>query len=237
MIKAIVFDFVQTLGSAADGYKKAEKNSQEKLYEKLGGTSVVNWDKYKELYRQERKEHFLRSDFSRRNVWIAICSRFNISCDIDFFDMLENQYWTIVKESMKLFPETLPVLEKLGKKYKLGLVTNSQKDGSTQALDNEEYQKLEKHFDAIIISGENNIPAKPDPVPFNMIIDALGVLPEEALFVGDDMRVDIEGSKSVGMTPIWLKHSSVERNWPSPSFEVIEITKLDMLLDLEKLLS
>jgi len=231
MIKAIVFDFVQTLGSAADGYKNGEKNSQKKLYNKLG---IDSWDKYMDLYREERKQHFLRSDFSRKNVWIKLCDHFNAPVDNEFLDQLENEYWEIVKNSMKLFLEAFDVIKKLKNKYKLGMVSNSQKDGSTKALENDEYKKLVKLFDAIVIAGEGDIPAKPDPAPFKMILEKLGVNPDEAIFVGDDFRVDIEGSKGIGMTPVWLKHYSVERNWPEATFKVIEITTLEDVLDIEK---
>ena len=231
MIKAIVFDFVQTLGTAADGYKDAEKNSQKKLYAKMG---IDSWDKYMDLYREERKQHFLKSDFSRKNVWIKLCNHFNIPLDNKFLDQLEDEYWEIVKNSMKLFPNALEVLNNLKSKYKLGMISNSQKDGSTKALENDEYKKLEKLFDEIVIAGEGDIPAKPDPAPFKMILEKLGVKPGEAIFVGDDFRVDIEGSKNAGITPVWLKHYSVERNWPEPSFDVIQITKLEDVIDIEK---
>ncbi len=235
MIKAIVFDFVQTLGSAADGYKTAEKKSQRDLFERIG-TIGISWDEYIEDYRKERKEHFSRSDFSRKNVWITLCSKYKASVDEGFLMQLEDEYWKIVGSSMRLFPETVSVLEKLKTKYKLGMVSNSQKDGSTKALDNEEYRKLEVLFDAIVIAGEGDIPAKPDPVPFRIILEKLGVKGEEAVFIGDDMKIDIEGSKNAGLNPVWLKHYSVERNWPEPAFQVPEINRLEALLELDNIL-
>lgn len=235
MIKALVFDFVQTLGSAADGYKTAEKKSQKNLFERIG-TIGISWDKYIEDYRKERKEHFMRSDFSRKNVWIKLCVKYKAPVDEGFLIQLEDEYWKIVGSSMHLFPEALSVLEKLKTKYKLGMVSNSQKDGSTKALDNEEYRKLEVLFDAIVIAGEEDIPAKPDPLPFRIMLEKLGVTGKEAVFVGDDMRIDIEGSKNAGLIPVWLKHYSVERNWPEPSFQVPEINRLEALLELDNIL-
>ena len=235
MIKAMVFDFVQTLGSAADGYKTAEKKSQKSLFEIIGNAGI-SWDEYIEDYRKERKEHFDRSDFSRRNVWIKLCLKYKTSVDEVFLTQLEDEYWKIVGSSMRLFPEAVSVLEKLKTKYKLGMVSNSQKDGSTKALDNEEYRKLEVLFDAIVIAGEGDIPAKPDPIPFRIMLEKLGVKGEEAVFVGDDMRIDIEGSKNAGLIPVWLKHYSVERNWPEPSFHVPEINRLEMLLEFDNIL-
>ena len=232
-IKAVIFDFVQTLGTAAEGYKAAEKNSQEKLYEKL---KIDDWDSYKDIYRKERKEHFLKSDFSRKNVWLKICSIYKLEPDNEYLDNLENEYWEIVQKSMKLFPETLKVLAELKKKYKLGMITNSQKDGSTRALDSEDYNKMAEYFDHIIISAEGDIPAKPDPVPFNMMLEKMKIKADEAVFVGDDLRVDIEGSINAGMKAVWLKHYSVKRNWPECSFDIPVIDNLEKLYDIDKLM-
>ncbi len=232
-IKAIIFDFVQTLGTAADGYKAAEENSQRKLFEKL---SLNDWEMYKEIYRKERKDHFLRSDFSRKNVWIKLCSVYKKDPDNDFLEELENEYWDIVQKSMKLFPETLEVLAEMKKKYKTGMISNSQKDGSTRALDSDVYDKMAGFFDCIIISAEGDIPAKPHPKPFEMMLEKLGVKAEEAVFVGDDLRVDIEGSINAGMKAIWLKHYSVKRNWPESSFDVPVIDNLEKLYDIDNLL-
>jgi len=232
-IKAVIFDFVQTLGTAAEGYKAAENNSQTKLFEKL---SLSDWERYKEIYRKERKDHFLRSDFSRKNVWLKLCSVYRRAADNDFLDSLETEYWEIVQKSMKLFPETLSVLENLKKKYKLGMITNSQKNGSTKALDSEEYNKMAAFFDHIIISAEGDIPAKPDPLPFKMMLEKLEIKSEEAVFVGDDLKVDIEGSINAGIKAVWLKHYSVKRNWPETDLHLPVIDNLEKLIDIDKLL-
>ena len=232
-IKAVIFDFVQTLGTAAEGYKAAESNSQKKLYEKL---KLTDWDRYKDLYRKERKNHFLRSDFSRKNVWLELCAVYKKNPDDEFLNNLEEEYWDIVQKSMKLFPETLAVLSELKKNYLLGMITNSQKDGSTRALDSDEYYKMAEYFDYIIISAEGDIPAKPHPKPFKMMLEKLDVKAEEALFVGDDLRVDIEGSINAGMKAVWLKHYSVKRNWPESGFNVPVIDNLEKLFDIDKLI-
>lgn len=232
-IKAIIFDFVQTLGTAAEGYKTAESNSQKKLFSNL---SLSDWEEYKDIYRKERKDHFLRSDFSRKNVWLKICNLYNKTPDEKFLGNLESEYWDIVQKSMKLFPETLSVLAELKKKYMLGMITNSQKDGSTRALDSEEYNKMSIFFDHIIISAEGDIPAKPDPLPFKMMLEKLEIKPDEAVFVGDDLRVDIEGSINAGIKAVWLKHYSVKRNWPVTDIHLPIIDNLEKLIDIDKLL-
>ena len=232
-VKAIIFDFVQTLGSAAEGYKTAESSCQKKLFENL---SLNDWDMYKEIYRKERKDHFLRSDFSRKNVWLKLCCVYKKEPDTAFLDRLETEYWETVQKSMKLFPETLSVLSRLKKKYKLGMISNSQKEGNTRALDSDIYNKINSFFDNIIIAAEGGIPAKPNPVPFRMMLETLEVKSDEAVFVGDDLRVDIEGAVNAGMKAVWLKHYSVKRNWPQNSFSVPVIDNLEKLYSIDNLL-
>jgi putative hydrolase of the HAD superfamily len=45
---------------------------------------------------------------------------------------------------------------------------------------------------------------KPAPVVFLTALDRLGVAPSRAVFVGDDMRADIEGARVVGMKTIHM---------------------------------
>ena len=44
---------------------------------------------------------------------------------------------------------------------------------------------------------------KPRPEPFLRALDALGVAPADALFVGDELEADIRGAKALGMTTVW----------------------------------
>ena len=88
----------------------------------------------------------------------------------------------------------------------------------------------------MIVAGESGIPPKPDPIPFRLCLDALGVLPEDAVFVGDDLRIDIGGAIAVGIQPVWIKHYSVRRSWPEIDAKFPVITSLDQLLMLEHIL-
>ena len=68
-------------------------------------------------------------------------------------------------------------------------------------------------------------------------LDALGVTPDEAIYVGDDWRVDICGASDAGMQPIWIRHSLSPRNYPDVQTSVPIITSLEPLLDLSSLLA
>lgn len=230
MIKALIFDFVQTLGDAASGYKDGEKNAQKKLIEKLG---ITDTETFMEHFREIRKKHFLAADFNRKNQWLELQALYGKNLGDEFLDKLADEYWQFVIDAMKLFPEAEEVILNLKKKYKLGLICNSQRDGSTRALQSPEFERAVKYFDSYILSGTDGIPAKPDPEPFRMMLDNLGVKAEEALYVGDDYRVDIEGANGAGIPVVWLKHYSVKRNWPENPLNVPVITDLKQLEQLD----
>jgi putative hydrolase of the HAD superfamily len=53
-------------------------------------------------------------------------------------------------------------------------------------------------FDVVVVSGEVGW-CKPHPAPFRTALEALGVAPERALYVGDNWHADVQGSKRLGM--------------------------------------
>ena len=69
MIKAVIFDFGQTLVDSAKGFRTAEKEAQDKLFSNLGLTVR---DNFLTIYRRLRKELHERSDFSRNSLWQEI---------------------------------------------------------------------------------------------------------------------------------------------------------------------
>jgi FMN phosphatase YigB (HAD superfamily) len=94
---------------------------------------------------------------------------------------------------------------------------------------------LESLFEVIIVAGENDISPKPAPMPFSPVLERLGINPTDAIYVGDDWRIDICGAQEVGIQPVWLKPHSISLNWPLIETPVLIITILGPLLDLENI--
>jgi putative hydrolase of the HAD superfamily len=64
---------------------------------------------------------------------------------------------------------------------------------------------------------------KPDPRIFQAALDRIGISPDEAVFVGDNLGRDMEGAKGVGIPHIWLAGKDSERAEPCcPGDPVIE---------------
>jgi len=234
MIRAIVFDFGQTLVDSSEGFRLAEKEAQEKAFAALG---LTDREAFLSAYRAIRTGFHARSRFSRKAIFEEVFRRFGKNPDLLLLERWENDYWRRVQAMTRVFPETGEVLRTLRERaYRLAMITNAQgqEEEGQHRLGN--YPELEHLFEVVVVAGEGGIPPKPDPVPFLICLEMLGLAPEEAVYVGDDLRIDIQGAEAVGMRPVWLKHRLVQRNWPAAETAAPVIGSLDLLLDVENLL-
>ena len=111
----------------------------------------------------------------------------------------------------------------------LGLITNTQGQLDAGTLRVTAYPELAARFAVTVIAGENGVPTKPDTRPFAVCLEQLGVAAEEAVYVGDDWRIDVCGARDAGLNPVWLKHQTVKRNYPEVDADVPVITSLNEL--------
>jgi FMN hydrolase / 5-amino-6-(5-phospho-D-ribitylamino)uracil phosphatase len=233
MIRAIVFDFGQTLVDSADGFRTAEKEAQLNARVALG---LAEGEAFLTVYREIRSRFHARSDFSRKRMLAALFCHYGRKPDIALLAQWEAGYWERIKAMTRIFPEAEAVLTALKDRYRLALITNAQgqSEEGNHRLGN--YPALKKFFEVIVVAGEGGVPPKPDPLPFCLCLDQLGIAPDEAVYVGDDWRIDVCGAKAVGMHPVWLKHRLLQRNWPRVETEAPVIDSLSCLLDIEHLI-
>ncbi len=133
----------------------------------------------------------------------------------------ERHLWCSVPERTR---ESLGRLRDAG--LRLGVVSNS--DGRVEQALAE--AGLREYFDVVIDSGLAGI-EKPDPAIFLAALDALGVGPEEALYVGDLYEVDVVGARAAGIEAVLLAPSGSAQR---PCRTVASITDLvDALLPRE----
>ncbi|MEW6334305.1 MAG: HAD family hydrolase [Thermodesulfobacteriota bacterium] len=233
MIRAIVLDFGQTLVDSAEGFRAAEKEIQQKAFAACGSNAR---ERFLEGYREVRTRFHARSDFSRRRLLEEVLRQYGREVHSLLLEQWETGYWEQVRSKTRVFPETEAVLAALRERYRLALITNTQgqkRNGEHRLV---HYPQLERFFEVVIVAGEEGIPAKPDPAPFILCLDRLGIEPDEAVYVGDDWRIDICGAQAVGMRPVWLRHHTVERRWPEVETSLPVIDRLDPLLDIEELI-
>ena len=91
------------------------------------------------------------------------------------------------------------VLADLAGRYRLGVVSNFYGNLATVCND----LGLRPHLNVMVDSTDLGW-TKPDPRLFRHALDALGVDPARAVFVGDSLSRDMAGARAVGMAHIWL---------------------------------
>ncbi len=233
MIKALLFDLGQTLVNSADGFRMAEKIAKDRIFADMDSApNGPDWDQFLQQYRKIRKASHKRSDFSRLAIWQTVYQQFGFETDRKQLEQWEIDYWELIKAQTVPFPETVQVLQTLVARFRLAIITNTQGQKSTGNHRIALFPQLEKFFKVIIVAGESGIPPKPDPEPFRLCLQKLNVAAKEAVFIGDDWRIDICGAQNVGIRPVWLQHYSVQRNWPDVKTDLPIITRLDQLSDL-----
>ena len=228
-MKAVIFDFGQTLVDSADGFRSAEKEAQEKMLASLAGVERLH---FMEVYRRVRKTHHEQSRLSRLEIWKAVCRE--LARDIDERQLIawEGEYWQRVNALTRVFPEAQTTLETLGATHRLALISNTQGQVGGDRHRISTYPHLERMFEHIVIAGENGIRPKPDRQAFALCLERMVLDAGDCIYVGDDYRFDVCGARDVGMNPVWLKHHSVARKWPDVAPDVPVITSLTELLDL-----
>jgi len=92
----------------------------------------------------------------------------------------------------------------------------------------EEYG-LRPHFDLLVFSDELAV-AKPDPTIFLHTLEALGVDPSEAAFVGDAPHNDVAGAQAAGLFAVQVGDKS--RDGVRPDAQIASLTELiDVLVE------
>jgi len=121
-------------------------------------------------------------------------------------DILKTRFEVFVRV-VRAEPHVFEVLKKLGKKYRLGFLSNYPDGEAIRA--SLARTGIEKYLDAAVISGDLGM-VKPHPVPYLTILDALKVKPHQAVFIGDNWLGDIQGAKQAGLQAILIQQ------WKTP---------------------
>lgn len=114
----------------------------------------------------------------------------------DFFQELYQYFGQ--GQAWRLFPETEAVVAHLkGEGYTLGIISNFDSRLPTICKD----LGIWEGFDTVLISSREG-KAKPAPEIFEAALAHTGLLPSEAIHVGDHLENDVKGAKKIGMAAI-----------------------------------
>ncbi|MFI9625709.1 HAD family hydrolase [Streptomyces sp. NPDC052042] len=119
-----------------------------------------------------------------------------------------------------LFPDVLPVLDRLSGRFRHAVLSNSSirnQDRKLRSLG------VRDRFEAVVCAVELGI-SKPEPGAFHAACDALALEPGEVAYVGDEPDIDAGGAVAAGLMGIWL-----DRYGRGGRPELVSISGLDQL--------
>ena len=88
---------------------------------------------------------------------------------------------------------------------------------------------LKPYFEFAIYSSDTPY-RKPHPSIFELAIENLNMKPEEILFVGDNISMDVIGAKNVGMKSAWINRE--RKNIPAGCEHDYELHSLEDLFQI-----
>ena len=163
----------------------------------------------------------------RPKAWNLALADFDID-DAAFANELLERYQHERHMRHKPFDDAAELLEDLRGEFKLGLLTNGAPDVQQTKLDG---SGLEPYFDAVVITGKIGI-GKPDPRPFEIVLEQLDVPASEAVMVGNSMVSDVLGAHNAGVKSIWL---NLDGTWAvdgiTPDVEIHSLKELRPALE------
>ncbi|ANO52344.1 HAD family hydrolase [Woeseia oceani] len=219
-IRAITLDLDDTLWEIAPVIARAERTLAQWLqehYPRIGDhfdrDAVMNL-RSEIIAKHADKLHDLR--FLRRAVLarMADAAGYNESFVDAAFEVFDEQ-----RNTVQLFPDVLPGLERLSQNFRVLALTNGNAN-----LDKIGIRHL---FHDVVTAAEVGA-AKPDKRIFAAACKRAGVQANEILHVGDHPELDVHGARAVGMQAAWVNR--VGSAWPegmlSPDITVSTIEAL-----------
>lgn len=136
------------------------------------------------------------------------------------------QEWFAEWEGRRLRPGAEEAVVQLAERYQLALAGNQPAKVKRFLAD----QGILDHFTFCFVSEELGV-SKPDPLFFQVILDSLGMGPEEAVMVGDRLDADVYPAKLLGLKTIRVLVGPYAMQEPQTPFHEPDIT-IDTLAEL-----
>jgi putative hydrolase of the HAD superfamily len=111
---------------------------------------------------------------------------------------LAMQHFFAARNTVAPYDDVLPGLERLGRRVLVGSISNGNADLGAIGMAH--------HFKVSVAAHELGR-AKPDPAIFLAACALLDVAPADAVYVGDDVLLDVRGAQQAGLRAVWLNRT------------------------------
>lgn len=134
----------------------------------------------------------------------------------------------VSRHRLRRYPYVRKMLGALRERFALAVVTDAQSVWARAELHK---VGLLDYFDPIVVSGDHGF-RKPDRRLFQIALDQLGVAPDNAIYVGNDMYRDVFGAREAGMRTVLYDstHGSKHHRDTTPDFTITDYHDLLAIL-------
>ena len=215
-MNVIFFDLDNTLYDSEIYYTRAFKSISEFLEKEF-------------KVKQESSFDFLYSNWKKttsmyNQMFDDVINKFDLK--ISTFDLVKIFNEQEVYES-DLFSDTIPVLQKLSNKFKLGIITDGDVSRQKRKLRN---CKLHDFANFVIYTKE--IEPKPSPKQFQHALNQLSSSTVRPFYVADNPKIDFKGAKQLNFSTIRIIRGEF-KNIDSDEYVDYSIEKL---YEIEKII-
>lgn len=212
MIKALIFDLDNTLIDRQKAFREMLVREFSKITENSDlinkmTDDIISWDKNGEV--------------SRDIAFSMWKDKYNFQNPTP--EQLSASWSNESGKVAYLYPDVRETLTKLKDKYTIAVLSNGNKTSQRRKLETIAIYDL---LDYSLISGEFEV-NKPDPKIYHFVCKQLGLKPEECAYIGDNYRIDVEGSKNAGLYPIYVCRSK-----DAAETNVVTIKNISELLNI-----
>ena len=209
MIKAVFFDLDDTLCDSDTAWRIAVRETFQLLRKRVPGVSEEAFTKVWVMVHQKL---FQQLNAGKRSMAEVRDLRFQClfkELDLptskiteELNDFLSTRYIA----TLHLYDDVV-VLEEL-QAYHIGIITNGAHDKHTDSqFSKVKHLRLSERIQSLTISDEIGV-RKPNIEIFKVACERAGVLPTEAIFVGDSIENDIVGANRAGITSVLIDRKS-----------------------------
>ena len=120
-----------------------------------------------------------------------------------------------LKQAFEVRPEVYQVLEWAKSRFRTAMISNfAYAPALYESLD---YFGIRSAFETVVVSAEVGW-CKPHRIIFDQTFQQMGIRPAEALFIGDQLYVDVYGALNSGMHVVWIE--TERQDWLPPEVQL-----------------
>jgi putative hydrolase of the HAD superfamily len=221
--KAILFDLDDTLWPIAPVILQAEETLYAWLRENAPGVAqrfTIDSLRQKRLELLAQQPEF-RLDLGKLRRAGLVEAFQQAGEDLEKVELAMAQFFA-ARNAVVPYDDVVPGLVRLKGKVAIGAITNGNADLRTIGLD--------RHFQAWVSAPQLGV-AKPDPAIFLAGCRALDVAPWDAIYVGDDVLLDVQGAQDIGMRGVWMNRNGSNKHVEHGVVPDAIVRDFDELLD------